>query len=170
MNEELIKNGEAQFAAIKLAALKVAEECDAITITDPITLSIQQQQLSLVKEKWNAVEAIRKKLKQPSLDEGKAVDELARPLLDILAQALMNGKNKILTWDRLLNQQLSVAPKGMREVMKFEVVDIEKVPMMWLQVNEAAVNEFKDQYKENIKDGDIITGIRFYLHKSVTVR
>ncbi len=177
MNQELLLNGEAQFNALKQAAIDVAEQCNKITITDTTTLAIAQQQLSLVKEKWNAVEAIRKTLKQPSLDEGKAIDDLAKPLLMPLNDALLYGKAKIIAYDKLQQVKAVVAekpvpaqPKGMRETMKFEVVDMEKMPMMWLQPHEQAINEFKDQYKEKIKDGDIINGVRFYLHKSVTIR
>lgn len=177
MNEELIKNGETELNALKSAAILVADQCNAIVITNATTLAIAQQQLSLVKEKWNAIEALRKKLKQPSLDEGRAIDALAEPLLSPLDQALKNGKAKILAWDKLQQAKAVVAEvaapaasKGMRETMKFEVVNMELLPMNWLQPNEAAINAFKDQYKEEIKDGDTINGIRFYKEKSVTIR
>lgn len=179
MNEELIKNGEAQFAALKTAAETVAHHVNTILIDSPTTLAIAQQQLSLVKEKWNAVEAIRKKLKQPSLDEGKAIDDLAKALLMPLQQALDSGKAKILAWDKsqqekpIYENALYIPPgssKGIRETMKFEVIDMELLPMSWLQPNDSAINAFKDQYKENIKDGDIINGVRFYKEKSVTIR
>lgn len=172
--ELLLKDGEAQFNALKKSALEVAEQCNKIEITDATTLSIAQQQLSLVKEKYNAIEALRKKLKQPSIDQGRAIDDLAKPLLYPLDDALIKGKAKILVWDR--SQQIipetaaPVIPKGIRATMKFEIVDMELLPMTWLQPNEAAINDFKDQFKENIKDGDIINGVRFYKEKSVTIR
>lgn len=186
MNQELIQNGEAQFNALKAAAEAVADQCNLIQITDPTTLAIAQQQLSLVKEKWNAVEAIRKTLKQPSLDEGKAVDALAKPLLEPLSEALQIGKEKILAFEKeqakvntkilgtsgqeQANIVLGVPIKGMREKMVFEAVNLMLAPFAWLQVNEEAIQAFYDQHKENIKDGDIISGIRFYKEKSVTIR
>ncbi len=179
MNTELIQNGETQFRALQKAAIDTAEQCNAITISDPITLAIAHQQLSLVKEKWNQIDALRETLKKPSLEEGRAVDALAKPLLTPLADALAKGKAKILVWDKLqiekfMSENVTTRPpeppKGMRETMKFEVVDMEKMPALWLMPNEATINDFLKQYKEEIKDGMVINGVKFYLQKSVTIR
>lgn len=173
----LIIEGERQFNAIKKAAEDVAEECNLITIIDHTTLSIAQQRLSLVKEKWNAVEAIRKKLKQPSLDEGRAIDELAKPILAPLQFAMDTGKQKILAYEKAqarlaVKEDLSPpeTPKNIRKTMKFRVVDKDKMPLTWLTIDEPIVAGFMQQYKENIKDGDTINGVLFYLEKSVTIR
>lgn len=177
MNQELLLSGEAQFRALQQMAIDVAAQCNAIVISDETTLAIANQQLSLVKEKWNQIEAIRNELKKPSLEEGRAVDALANPLLAPLAEALANGKAKVLAWDRLKQAKAVIAntapppvPKGIRKTMKFEVVDLEQVPMTWLQLNEDVVSAFKEQYKDKIKDGDIINGVHFYLEKSLTIR
>ena len=177
MNELSKEFDGVPFNSLQQAVMAIATQCNVIAITDETTLAIANQQLSLVKEKWNQIEAIRNKLKAPSLEEGRAVDALAKPLLTPLAEALANGKAKILAWDRLqqakavvANVAPPVAPKGIRKTMKFEVVDLEKVPMSWLQLNEEAVNAFKEQYKDKIKDGDTINGVHFYLEKSLTIR
>lgn len=173
----IIQDGERQFNALKKASEEIAEQCNQITITDATTLAIAQQRLSLVKEKWNAVEAIRQKLKQPSLDEGRAIDKLAKPLLTPLQFAIDTGKQKILAWEQ---QQARLAvkeslpppapPKNIRKTLKFRVVDKEKMPLTWLTIDEPIVEDFKNQYKDTIKDGDIINGVLFYLEKTVIVK
>ncbi len=175
--ELLLKDGEAQFSAIKQEAMAVAEECNQIIISDATTLAIAQQRLSLVKEKWNAVEAIRKKLKQPSLDEGKAVDDLAKPLLEPLADALAKGKVKLLKWNESQKKQEVVSPalqttqpKGVRKTWTFEIINENEIPRGFMTPNIAKIQAYLDAHKDSLKDGDIKAGIKFYQKESIVIR
>ena len=100
MNNELyLKQSEADFNALRKASEEVAEQVNLITVTDPHTLSIAHQQLSLLKAKISAVEELRVKLKQPSLEEGRAIDTLAKRLSAPMTEAFEAGKKKILAYE-----------------------------------------------------------------------
>lgn len=99
MTQLSLKNEEAQFSALQKASQKIADTCDLLTVTDPITLAIAKQNLSLAKEKLDAIEHIRKTFKQPYWDAGVAIDNLAKPLKAPLEKALEAGKKKILDYE-----------------------------------------------------------------------
>ncbi len=59
-------------------------------------------------------------------------------------------------------------PKKVRRPWKFEVVDAAKVPKEWLMIDEDKVNEWKKANQDNLVDGQIINGIKFYKDLTVT--
>lgn len=65
-----------------------------------------------------------------------------------------------------------VAPiKGLRTTWKFELVDISKVPLEWLMVDEKKVKEWlKDNSRNFAADEEICHGLKFYKENSVTIR
>lgn len=99
MSKELLNNEEAQFNALQSASLKIAEQCNLITVTDATTLAIAHQNLSILQNKIKSVEDLRVKLKEPSLREGQAIDALAKKLSTPMKEALDNGKKKILYYE-----------------------------------------------------------------------
>jgi len=67
-------------------------------------------------------------------------------------------------------QALALADKtkGIKHLWKIELVDKSKLIPEWIMMDEKAVNEFKSANKDNLKDGDVINGVRFYKEISVS--
>jgi len=59
--------------------------------------------------------------------------------------------------------------KKVRKTWKFEVVDASMVPLHFLCVDEEKVKGYMKSKFDTLKDGEIVTGIRFYQEISVTV-
>ena len=66
--------------------------------------------------------------------------------------------------------QVSSASKarGVREKWDFEVADISKVPLEWLTINEAAINQYMKDSKDSLKENEVINGIKFYKKTIIT--
>lgn len=60
--------------------------------------------------------------------------------------------------------------QGIRKTWKFEVQDLSKCPIEWLTINESVLKNFISENKGNLKDDEIIAGIRFYQEESLTIR
>jgi len=67
-------------------------------------------------------------------------------------------------------QALALADKtkGIKHLWKIELVDKSKLIPEWIMMDEKAVNEFKSANKDNLKDGDVVNGVRFYKEISVS--
>jgi hypothetical protein len=168
-----------QFAALQKAATDIAIQCDKITITDATTLAIAHQQLSLANEKLKQIETLRTQLKQPSLEVGRGIDALAKPLSTPIADAIARGKAKIVAWNK--SQEVKVVagntpiapvdkPKGMRSTWAFEVVNENEIPRGFMKPDEAKIQAYLDAHKQSLKDGEIKAGIKFFIKQSVTLR
>jgi len=59
---------------------------------------------------------------------------------------------------------------NIRHNWKFDVVDLSRVPVQFLMVDEAKVREWIKANKESLNDGDIIAGIKFYKEVSVVTK
>lgn len=57
--------------------------------------------------------------------------------------------------------------KGLRSNWKFELVDKSKLIPDWIAVDESAVKEYLKANKDNLQDGTVINGIKFYKETSV---
>jgi hypothetical protein len=69
----------------------------------------------------------------------------------------------------IVTQSASVnKTRNIRETWKFEVADINQVPMDWLTIDEAKVKAYLAENKETLKDGETKKGIKFFKEISVT--
>ncbi len=83
-------------------------------------------------------------------------------------------KAKELVQEIVTEAKIDYAPafettiKKVRRPWKFEVVDAAKVPKEWLMIDEDKVNEWKKANQDNLVDGQIINGIKFYKDLTIT--
>lgn len=59
-------------------------------------------------------------------------------------------------------------PKNIRRTWTHELVDITKVPLEWLKLDEDKVKEYLSENKETLEDGGVVNGVKFYRKESVT--
>jgi len=57
-----------------------------------------------------------------------------------------------------------------RGTWKFEIVDITQLPKSWLMPDEAKIKAFMKEHKDNLSDGLVESGVKFYVEKTVTIR
>lgn len=113
-----------------------------------------------------------------------AKEELAKQKMELAAkeaqlkaqeEAIAVEKARKEEEERLKLEQEKIAAaaeadktRGIRHLWKIELVDKSKLIPEWIMMDEKVVNEYKNANKENLKDGDIINGVRFYKEISVT--
>lgn len=175
--------------------IQLSEEALQIKVTDNVSLAIANQKLSAVNNHLKLIEEKRTELKKPYLDAGKKVDSIAKDLSEPLNNSIQYLKNQIKEWnleltrrEQELKQQApanslfedsinhelamleSQKASNIRHNWKFDVVDISKVPVQFLMVDEAKVREWIKANKESLNDGDVIAGIKFYKEVSVVTK
>lgn len=175
--------------------IQLSEEALQIKVTDDVSLAIANQKLSAVNNHLKLIEEKRTELKKPYLDAGKKVDSIAKDLSEPLNNSIQYLKNQIKEWnlellrrEQELKQQApanslfedsinhelamleSQKASNIRHNWKFDVVDISKVPVQFLMVDEAKVREWIKANKESLNDGDVIAGIKFYKEVSVVTK
>jgi hypothetical protein len=57
--------------------------------------------------------------------------------------------------------------KNVRYIWKFELLDKSKLSQEWIAIDEASVKSWLKENKDNIKDGEIINGVKFFQDQSV---
>jgi phenylalanyl-tRNA synthetase alpha subunit len=175
--------------------IQLSEEALQIKVTDDVSLAIANQKLSAVNNHLKLIEEKRTELKKPYLDAGKKVDAVAKDLSEPLNNSIQYLKNQIKEWnlellrrEQELKQQAPVnslfedninhelamlesqKASNVRHNWKFDVVDLSRVPVQFLMVDEAKVREWIKANKESLNDGDIIAGIKFYKEVSIVTK
>ena len=175
--------------------IQLSEEALQIKVTDDVSLAIANQKLSAVNNHLKLIEEKRTELKKPYLDAGKKVDAVAKDLSETLNNSIQYLKNQIKEWnlellrrEQELKQQApanslfedninhelamleSQKASNVRHNWKFDVVDLSRVPVQFLMIDEAKVREWIKANKESLNDGDIIAGIKFYKEVSVVTK
>jgi hypothetical protein len=175
--------------------IQLSEEALQIKVTDDVSLAIANQKLSAVNNHLKLIEEKRTELKKPYLDAGKKVDSIAKDLSEPLNNSIQYLKNQIKEWNLELlrreqdlkqqapanslfedsiNHELAMLESqkasNIRHNWKFDVVDLSRVPVQFLMVDEAKVREWIKANKESLNDGDIIAGIKFYKEVSVVTK
>ena len=84
----------------KQQADEVGDLCLQITITDETTLAIGQQNLAKANQLSKAIEDKRKAIKQPYLDAGKKVDEVAKTLSESIEKGIKHIKDQVADWEK----------------------------------------------------------------------
>ena len=69
---------------------------------------------------------------------------------------------------RLDAEQQANKTRGVKYLWKFELVDKTKLSEDWITMDESAVKEFLKAKKDTLKDGEVISGVRFYKDQSVS--
>jgi len=101
-----LKNNSQAFLELQKQSKEIAEQCNKIIITDDDSLQLATRQYSLLKEKINQIELIRKMEKQPYIDEGKQIDLLAKTLSEPLEKSLDEGKKKIIIYNKIKEEAI----------------------------------------------------------------
>lgn len=115
MNELTKETKEAkEFNKLQAQVTDIVQRAAELKITDSTTLAIATQVLSEVKQAYDNVEAKRVELKEPSLQEGRAVDALAKAYLTPLKAALDKGKSIIMAYN------YEQAQKAIKEQQRIE--------------------------------------------------
>lgn len=94
-------------------------------------------------------------------DEVEAIKEASAELVATIEEKAIEVKVEA-------SVQSFGVPKKVRRPWKFEVVDATKVPKEWLMIDEEKVNEWKKANQDNLVDGQIINGIKFYKDLTIT--
>ena len=68
---------------------------------------------------------------------------------------------------RLEQEEEMNKTRGVREVWKFELVDKSKLTLDWCALDESKVKEYLKEKKDDLKDGEIVNGVKFYKDQSV---
>ena len=95
MKQEVLQKEIAQFEALKKASQEIANICNLLTITDSVTLAIATQNLSKAKMQIDAIDKLRKEVKDPHWQKCVQIDKLAAGLSTPIEQAFNAGKVKI---------------------------------------------------------------------------
>lgn len=91
--QEAMSPAQVKFAKAIEVITKIADNCKAITVIEnEQQYTIATDQMKEAKEALDKLEAKRKILKQPSIDEGKEIDALAAKIKAILEPALISLK------------------------------------------------------------------------------
>lgn len=85
---------------LKNASLQIAEKCNNVKITDDVTYAIGVQIFSDANNTLKAIESKRKELKEPYLDAGKKIDNIAKEISESLTSAVANGKKEALAYSQ----------------------------------------------------------------------
>lgn len=111
-----------------------------------IELAMEKERIAIERQNMALREAeLKAKEEQIRLDKVKAEQE-----------ALAEAEKAKIDAEAALNKT-----KGVRYTWGFKVVDIEKVPLHWLMVDEDKVNDFIKVAKKDLMDGQILDGIKF---------
>ena len=92
-------SAEKKFIALKNEASLLANQCLLIKVTDESTLSLASQVASKANGLLKLVEAKRVELKQPSINEGKAIDTLAKDIMNPLQEGVLAVKEELRKWN-----------------------------------------------------------------------
>jgi hypothetical protein len=97
--EQIKESTAKRFEESKVVALQLKDRALAITICDDVSLGMANQLLSQINQHFKVVEEKRKALKQPYLEAGKIIDEIAKQILTPLDEAIDSGKKKLKVWN-----------------------------------------------------------------------
>lgn len=125
----------------------------------------------------NQLIALKDELKN-SLNIGKPgkattkvnIDEIAD---EVIAKSNENAQEQIQ--ETVLQTSIDLAQNNVDHITSgaktikwnYELVDFNKVPLSWLQVNPDAVEEYIIANKANLKDGFVVNGIKFIAERKV---
>lgn len=96
--------------------------------------------------------------------ELKAKEEAARLEKEKEEQEALAAAEK----ERLVEEANLSKTKGIRYTWDYEVVNKKDVPTDWLMVDPAEIKQYIQQFKESLRDGQTVYGIRFFKKMGVT--
>lgn len=86
------------FEVLKSKSLELANQCKSIKVTDDVSEGLAVQIISKSKMHVKDIDNKRVELKEPSLQEGRAIDKLAKDLSTPLSDAITAGNTTLLTY------------------------------------------------------------------------
>ena len=95
---QVITSSENKLLVLKEHAIRIANDCKNIEVTDETTEAIGTQIISQANAYLKDIDAKRKEIKDPYWNAGKKIDEIAKALMAPLEEAVNVGKNKMLKY------------------------------------------------------------------------
>ena len=102
--ETLKSQAELKFNSVKAEALALSSQCNAINITDDVSLSMATQTLSKAAKVVSEVGKVRESLKKPHLEAGRTIDSIAKSITNSLDIAIADGREKLREWNNKANE------------------------------------------------------------------
>jgi hypothetical protein len=107
--EASVKNTKAniakRFEAYDITALKFAEECKQIKITDDATLAMAEQKMSKAHDIKKQIEELHKTTKAPFWEIGKFIDDVKNKSIAIIDQAINHGKEQKIAYAQIKEKE-----------------------------------------------------------------
>jgi len=150
------------------------KECyETLESVDGCDLFLTKLNKPLTDNKWLSLES--KVLAE--IDKYKKLTELKKEELIALENATPDEAEAIIQNSEEAKAEIESAVEEapietiskVRRRWKFELVDVTKVPIEFLTIDEDKVEEWKKKNSDTLKDGQVVNGIRFYLEIGVTV-
>ena len=88
----------------------------------------------------------------------------------VLAADEVKAEMQEIKVEKIISEQVSMSfgmPKKIRRTWKFELIDVNKVPKEWLTLDVDKVEKWKKANSEELVDGQIINGIKFFKDLSI---
>lgn len=113
-----------------------------------------------------ATEYVEKGRISELIELGKSSEDIGPKIINIEKQKLVKEED---TEIKKVEKTIKEATKGIRETLDYELVDITKVPIEYLEINDKKVKNHIASHKDEIKDGSTefdIPGINFITKQS----
>lgn len=93
-----LKPAFAKFEAIRIKMLEMAQQCLKIKVSDDVSLSVCEQNLSKMNDLVNSIEKTRVELKAPHWDKCTAIDSFAKLITEEPKDSMAHMKNEKLEY------------------------------------------------------------------------
>lgn len=152
---------------IKSEVVKIREQCLQIKVADESTLSVAQQNLSKATQMVKFIEEKRIAIKEPFLQSGRKVDEVANDLKEAIETGIKHIKSEIKGYDTLKQELQLKAQKELEDRLKAEKEALnkeqERKDKITTYINNTIAPWLKSQY-ENCKSADDCDKILNYIN------
>lgn len=160
-----------QFLYDKLSLASKSEHCQALL--DKIK-SIKETMLEKGKDVYldyydNALLLIREyeistfdKLGQLTVLENLDKNSDAAKQIEENINKLQEEAKQLTDSAAVIVEPIETKINKVRKTWDFELVDIKKVPIQWLTIDESKVKEYLSISKDILKDGEVINGVKFF--------
>lgn len=193
---EIIKKTDAliKFGNTKEQITALAKDVAEVEIVDASSLQIATNISVKLNGILKKVESKRKELKEPYLDAGKVIDNIAKELSEDGKKAIESAKAKILFYNdrqkeikveelsnnedsqfpiskaEIVQQVKEEAVSGIRKSWDYSIDNYDNIPIEWLTLDVEKVKDYIREHKDTLKDGEVVNGIKFFKKEAVVLR
>ena len=101
-------------------------------------------------------------LQQANIEAEKKALELEKERLEAEKRAKLEEEAALAEKQRLADEAEMNKTKGVRYTWKVEISNTEELPYEWICLNESAIKEWMKERKVDLKDGQVVCGVRFF--------